>query len=146
MNKEKKAVFHIAYETLMDQYAEEFEKLFRDDSGVYLPLGEWISRDGKGVYEINDYYISYEDMRTCIDNDLSFKEFDTWYQYCMRLICIDTAIKTPTLKEWVEGCDLLKEDEIKEIEDSFKQLQNAELEFNKSMDEFKLKNAKLYTK
>lgn len=146
MSREKKRVFHIAYETLMDQYAMEFKKLFRDNSDGYYPIGEWISRDGKGVYEINDYYISYEDMRTCVDNDLSFEEFDTWYQYCMRLVRIDTAIKTPTLKEWVEGCDLLKDDDIKKIEDSFKRLQNAELEFNKALDEFKLKNEKLYIK
>lgn len=147
MSNNKEFTLYTAYDNLMDQYAEQFEKLFRDnDSEQTFPIGEWISRDRRGVYEINDYYISYDDMRTCVDNGLSFDEFYQWYHYCMRLIQIDTAIKTPTLEEWVQGCDLVKDDEMKKIEDSFKRLQNAELEFDKAMEDFKQKNANLYTK
>jgi len=141
-NNDKNLAFK--YDWLMDEYSIEFDRLFNEEGEYMTVKGGWISKEGRGVYEINDFYISYEDMRACVDYGLSFEEFNKWYSYRMRLIGIDDTIKTPSLLEWISGCDLVPESEVNKMEETAKRLHDAEVEFSNALEDFRKNNKQMF--
>lgn len=85
--------------------------------------GYWIGDEIGGLYDFADGYvtITYDDMRFCVENDVSLEEYNSWQEYC--LFCHDYKQTMPNFKSWHKGCPRIS----KEMREHLKKLK-AEFE------------------
>lgn len=86
----------------------------------------WIGEEVGGVVEVSDYFISFDEIRFIVDNNIGFNEFDEWYDYVNTLKMINYDICTPTLKSWHEGCPRKTKSEIEKLKQLKKNVEEAE--------------------
>lgn len=85
--------------------------------------GYWIGDEIGGLYDVADGYvtITYDDIRYCVENDVSLEEYNDWQEYC--LFCHDYKQTMPNFKSWHKGCPRIS----KEMREHLKKLK-AEFE------------------
>lgn len=105
------------FEQLMEEYKKIFLELYFQENENDLVDSYWIADEIGGVLCVqDDMFYSTDIIRYCVDNNVSWEDLDTWYQYCLRLGMIDPQIPVPNLKAWIGGCPRYQEDELKELE------------------------------
>lgn len=97
-DKKRKNKFSLQarYNHLADLYVAAFCTLMGIDGSDMFWVG-----DEKKIAFIGDYVVSYEDIRTCVDNNISFEDFAKWYDYCIETATKDCEATTPSLLNWV---------------------------------------------
>ena len=85
------------YDNLADDYLGAFVGL----SGIQDFEPFWVADIRGTVACVGDYFIGYDDLRTFVDNGVSFETFDEWYNYCTDVGMIDDSISVPTLEKWI---------------------------------------------
>ena len=118
------------YEKLADDYLHEFVRMMNLSGSDLF----WLGDDVGTMACIDDWYIEYEDIRTAVDNHVSFKNFNEWYDYSTDVSEIDDNLFIPTLEAWLNGAfqpiPQKRRDELKQLKQTF--LDAVMEEINKS--------------
>ena len=66
--------------------------------------GYWIGDEVGGVYDYADgaICIGMDDMKYCVEHDVTRKQFDEWSNYICEATEFD--LPTPNLRSWMAGC------------------------------------------
>ena len=130
MNKKQlteghKAILKTNYESACNAYLRALLTLW-DLDGCY---GFWIGDEIGGVYCYgDDLFIGMDDMRYCVENNVSYDTFYEWQEYCVWAHEFDKA--SPNLKSWCMGCPRFDKETMKKLSD-------AKLELDKLVRETK---------
>lgn len=104
---------------MKQQYKEICERYRRSLTYLCnLTSSYWVADEAGGVLCIDDdgYFLSFDDVRYIVDNDIKLEEVDAWCDYNTRLRMISSDIPTINLESWHKGCPRRSEEEIKELE------------------------------
>lgn len=116
------------YEAIVDEYAQAFcinYNLEPYDRRMWLA-------GGIGTFaSISDYIINFNDIRYCVDNNLDWEEFESWYEACETLINVNqlleehgssTRLSRPPLSAWCDELRYSIEENIKQWNNHIRQL------------------------
>lgn len=71
--------------------------------------GYWAADDPTGVFCYDDwFYISLTDIVYCIENGVTYEEYDEWTSYCTE--AAEWGFTTPKLDAWHTGCPRVPEE------------------------------------
>lgn len=109
------------FEALCNEYVNALKKILDCDNHY------WIADDIGGVLCLNEdcYFLSLNDVRYIVDNEIKLEEVDAWYEYNTRLGMISSDIPTINLESWHKGCPRRSEEKIKELEELHKKTLDA---------------------
>ena len=95
--------------------------------------GYWIGDEIGGLFDFADGYITinYDDMRYCVENEVSIKEYVDWQNYC--LFCYEFKQTIPNFRSWHKGCPRLSEEQQKTLRKMKKDFEKACEETKKSI-------------
>jgi len=119
MDEELKKEFEDVVEKYTDVFCEKMYGLPRDLDDY------WIQDDIGGIVSIGDEFWGFDQIRKTVDNDYDPKQVFAWYDYCVRLGSIDHTIPVPNLESWMNGCPRYSEEQISNIEEQSRILQNS---------------------
>lgn len=93
-----------ALKRTFEETAIGYLKLLCTDWELDEEYGYWIGDEIGGLYDLADGYvtITYDDMRFCVENDVSLEEYNDWQNYC--LFCHEYKQTIPNFKSWHRGC------------------------------------------
>lgn len=114
------------YREVVENYTREFCDRFDFDYADTMDC--WIGGD-YNMTEVGDMYISFENIREIIDNDIPYETWEAWYYYTLRLHSISTGIPVPNLINYWSGCPLRSEEEIITLERSKENVRIAQERF-----------------
>ena len=94
----------VALKQSFEKTAIGYSKLLCANWELDEEYGYWIGDEIGGLYDFADGYvtITYDDMRFCVENDVSLEEYNDWQNYC--LFCHDYKQTMPNFKSWHRGC------------------------------------------
>ena len=128
MAKDKKQILKEQFEVAVNDYLNAFLGQFELDGHN----GWWVGDEVGGLYINGDlYYVTFEEMRYIVDNDIAEETYLEWYDYCDK--CNAFELKPPTLKAYCQGCPRVSEDEWKHLESQKSKLDN---EIQRIVDEY----------
>ena len=111
------------YEKACNAYVDELCRRYdldKDDSF-------WVVDQVGGILIIGDLSISFLDIVYIIDNNVKWETFIDWYDYRLRLYCINEKEPAPNLKNWCNGCPRKSDKELSILEEAnrrFEELNN----------------------
>lgn len=77
----------------------------------------WVGGATGGIAEINDLFVSMDDMRADIDRDAPEEEYVKYYDYCTRVDTIGHGeLSTPNYDGWLRECPRINEERIAFLE------------------------------
>lgn len=79
MNKLQELRFH--FKNAVTEYVQEF----CEKHGWRYDASGWVAGDVGGVIEIDDMFISFDDIRVDIDSEFDKDKFVEWYKYEQRV-------------------------------------------------------------
>lgn len=79
MNKLQELRFH--FKNAVTEYVQEF----CEKHGWKYDASGWVAGDVGGVIEIDDMFISFDDIRVDIDSEFDKDKFVEWYKYEQRV-------------------------------------------------------------
>lgn len=115
------------FENACESYRHALEKMW-DLNTAY---GYWIGDEIGGVYD-NDGFVTLNllDMIYCIENDISYKEYDEWTEYNIK--AHEFNFNFINLKSWHMGCPRVSEETFVHLRKMKKDMADAiEAEKNK---------------
>ena len=99
------------YDNVVHEYGEEFCRKLQHR---YTPDG-WVGGRIGEVYQLCDCFYNFKDIAYFVDHDVSTDDFMRWCYYCTDLVHISYTLDRPDLKQWMEGCSRLTEEQISKI-------------------------------
>lgn len=108
-----------SYDKIVHEYGEKFCRKLQHR---YTPDG-WVGGKVGGVYELCDCFFNLHDITYFVDNDVSTDDFMKWYYYCTDLAHISDTLKKPDLRQWMEGCCRLTEEQISRLHQAKNELE-----------------------
>lgn len=76
--------------------------------------GYWIGDEVGGVYAYDDsIFINIDDIRYCVENNVSYNTYQDWQEYCVWANEFNQA--TPNLNSWCKGCPRVDEETQKKL-------------------------------
>lgn len=124
------------YNKVVEEYCIEFCKKYDFDD---YDASMWVSDDIGGVLCVSDYFINFSDIKYCIDNNVSWKDFVRWYDYCIDLGMIDTSLPMPNLNSWIHGCPRMSLDDINRLKSAKEAVEEAKRRFEEEVSKTVLK-------
>ena len=101
---------------------------FCEKHGFDYEPDAWVGGTPGGIAEINDLFVSMDDMRADIDRDAPEEEYAKYYNYCLRVGSIAGGeLKTPNYESWLRGCPRINEERIARMEELQRDIRDAEL-------------------
>ena len=122
------------WEEACNAYLLELSNMFGWD--MLDTYGSWVGDDVGGVFTYGDFYfISMEDIRYCVDNKVTFEEFNQYSEY--NSAACSLGFDNINLRSWHMGCPRLPKEAIE-------RLQNMKEELYRETERLKdgLKNGK----
>ena len=83
---------------------------------------------------VGDYYDTLEDMQTCVDLNIPYREFDRWYSYNLTLSGIDSSIPDICLNSWLAGAPRLSRKQIFSLKTAADKRDEAAAELQQAID------------
>lgn len=101
----------------------------------------WVGGDPGGIAEINDLFVSMDDMRADIDRDAPEEEYIKYYDYCARVGAIGHGeLSTPNYDSWLRGCPRINEERIAFLESLQERVARAKASLKAEIDRLTTKN------
>ena len=94
-----------ACEEYLQAFCEHYEQQYEKDS--------WVARQAGTVCCVSGYYISMEDMRYMMLNNITWNTFLEWYDYCMDMFYLN--FHTVNLQSWCKGCPRYTKEKIEKL-------------------------------
>jgi hypothetical protein len=105
--KAKRSDLRETFDTVVDGYIQRLLRMFEWDTSY----GYWVSDDRTGVYAYgDDYFINLADIIYIVDNHVSKKDFEEWWNYGLWAHEFNQTI--PNLASWVSGCPRVSKEEM----------------------------------
>lgn len=64
--------------------------------------GFWVANEIGSTFCCGEIYINMEDIKFCVENDVSLDEYTEWMDYCVW--ASEFCQSTPSLRSWHLGC------------------------------------------
>lgn len=128
-----------AFEKACNAYLYEFCQRYESDYDDAET--SWVAGKVGTITCIGDLYINMEDIRLCIDENISWDDFISHYDYCLRVSMLDSYLKEPrtialpNLESWIKGCPRKSEEELVSLEKSKDRIEELKREFEKQIKE-----------
>lgn len=88
----------------------------------------WVAGDVGTTACVGDYFISMEEIRYVVDNNVTYDEYLQYYDYCLE--AYEYNITIPSLKSWYKGCP-------RATKEDFANLRKAKEDFDNLIKETK---------
>lgn len=124
------------YNKVVEEYCTEFCKKYGFDD---YEQSMWVTGEIGGILSVSDYFINFNTIKFCVDNNVSWYEFVKWYNYCIDLGQIDTNLQTPNIDSWVHGCPRMSLDDIKRLKDAKNSVEEAKKRLEEEISKTVLK-------
>ena len=118
--KQIKDNFARACEEYLKALCEMFEMPYEQDA--------WVAGDIGTIACVGDYFISMDEIRYIVDNDITFDEYLQYYDYCLE--AHEYGITAPNLENWHKGCP-------RATKEDFANLRKAKQDFDDLVKETK---------
>ena len=86
------------WETACNYYLVELFNMW----GLSAPNGFWVADDIGGTFCYGEIYINMEDIKFCVENDVTLEEYTEWMDYCVW--AHEFKQSSPNLRSWHNGC------------------------------------------
>lgn len=133
MEKKKRDRLKKGYEDACNAYLKAFCE--KHDFDYDDAKASWVAGEVGDTCLCGDFYVSFEDMRTDIENEASEEEYFQYYDYTLE--CIKYAISSPNYKSWLRGCPRLSEEQRKSLREAKNRVELAKKELEKCIEEQK---------
>ena len=119
----------------------DYLKLFCEKHGFDYDdaVNSWVAGESGGVCALGDYFVSFENMKTDIDNDAPKDEYWLYYDYSLE--AHELGFNCPNYKSWLRGCPRLSEGQRKSIREAKNRVYEAKKDFERILKEEKEKIA-----
>lgn len=86
------------FEIAVQAYVNEFCKI------TGMQFGFWIDDEVGGLADFDEYYtLSFLEIKTCVDENVSRETLVDWYEYCVDSLSSNPEKTIPNLKSWLIG-------------------------------------------
>ena len=128
---ENKELVKRKYEDACNDYL----KLFCEKHGFDYDdaVNSWVAGEAGGVCALGDYFVSFEDMKTDIDNDAPKDEYWLYYDYSLE--AHELGFNCPNYPNWLRGCPRLSEEQMKSLRDAKNRVYEAQEDFERILKE-----------
>ena len=130
--KKSKEQLRSAYNKAVEDYTSAFLKNFG------LPKydeSEWVANRIGEVYQTyDDKYVEFSDMKYCVDNDVDYETFCSWYDYTERALMLGITI--PNLDTWCHDGPRLSEEQLKDLEKKRQHIQQIKDDLNGLINDY----------
>ena len=130
------------YEAIVDEYTQAFCMNYNLEP---YDRRMWLA-GGIGTFaSISDYIINFNEIRYCIDNNLPWDDFESWYEACEIITHVNelldehgssTRLSRPPLSVWSEDLRHSIEDNIKQWSNHIRQLDVMAENFIKEIEDY----------
>lgn len=113
----------------------DYLKLFCEKHGFDYDdaVNSWVAGEAGGVCALGDYFVSFEDMKTDIDNDAPKDEYWLYYDYSLE--AHELGFICPNYVNWLRGCPRLSEEQRKSLRDAKNRVYEAQKDFERILKE-----------
>jgi hypothetical protein len=82
----------------------------------------WVGNEVGTVAEVGDYFFDFQDIKRCVDEDVTFDTLIEWYDYNIEVSIL--RLPTINLKSWLMGAPRISEFRIADIKTKRCELEN----------------------
>ena len=108
INKNLKQDFEKAVDAYVDALLYMWSDYDNEDPSFTPIYGHWVGDDRSGVYCYgDDTFITLSDIILCVDNNVSYKDYLEWIDYCIQ--AREFGFDEPNLRSWLNGCPRIRE-------------------------------------
>lgn len=123
------------FNALANDYVKEFIEVMGFD--INPDTLYWVGDETGGVVEIADMFLSYDDIRYVVDNNVSYEELVDWYDYCTEPV--SNLYPKPNLKSWHHGCPRLSKKQVQELIERQERIDDLKRELNELAQKYQKK-------
>lgn len=113
----EKQELKLAYEVACTNYLAAFMEKY----DLSCDLEPWVGNEVGTVAEVGDYFFDFQDIKRCVDEDVTFDTLIEWYDYNIEVSII--RLPTINLKSWLMGAPRINQMRIEEIKAKRKELE-----------------------
>lgn len=118
MTPNEKLELRLAYEAACTNYLAAFMKQY----DLTCDPEPWVGNEIGTVAEVGDYFFDFQDIKRCVDEDVTFDTLIEWYDYNIEVGIL--SLPTINLKSWLMGAPRISEFRIAEIKTKRCELEN----------------------
>ncbi len=116
------------YDDICDEYVSRLNEMWD------FSCGFWVSDERGGLYCFNDEYsITMEDLRFCVDNGVSYEEFVEWFEY--ECFIAEYGGNRINLMHWHMGNHGIPKDKRDQVVEEHARIERLKQEFLESVSE-----------
>ena len=114
----EKQELKLAYEAACTNYLAAFMEKY----DLSCDPEPWVGNEVGTVAEVGDYFFDFQDIKRCVDEDVTFDTLIEWYDYNIEVSIL--RLPTINLKSWLMGAPRISEFRIADIETKRCELEN----------------------
>lgn len=114
----EKQELKLAYEAACTNYLAAFMEKY----DLSCDPEPWVGNEVGTVAEVGDYFFDFQDIKRCVDEDVTFDTLIEWYDYNIEVSIL--RLPTINLKSWLMGAPRISEFRIAEIKTKRCELEN----------------------
>ena len=105
----------------LKQFCENYELQYEKDAWIGREIGEYV--------DICDMVLDFGVIRYCVDNDCKdYEELLRWYDHTLE--CHELSLSYPNFPAWCAGCPRISDEELANIRNLKKSLEDAVKSYN----------------
>lgn len=101
----------------MEAWCDKHEYQYEDDM--------WVGNDYGGICAVGDLFVSFDDVRYDVDNDLPEEIFEDWYWYSLEIEELGCE-NNVNLRSYAMGCRPYTEEQLESIRQAKKNVEAAQ--------------------
>jgi hypothetical protein len=114
----EKQELKLAYEAACTNYLAAFMEKY----DLSCDPEPWVGNEVGTVAEVGDYFFDFQDIKRCVDEDVTFDTLIEWYDYNIEVSIL--RLPTINLKSWLMGAPRISEFRIADIKTKRCELEN----------------------
>jgi hypothetical protein len=114
----EKQELKLAYEVACTRYLAAFMEKY----DLSCDPEPWVGNEVGTVAEVGDYFFDFQDIKRCVDEDVTFDTLIEWYDYNIEVSIL--RLPTINLKSWLMGTPRISEFRIADIKTKRCELEN----------------------
>ena len=124
MTPNERLELRLAYEAACTNYLAAFMEKY----DLTCDPEPWVANEIGTVAEVGDYFFDFQDIKRCVDEDVTFDTLIEWYDYNCE--CGMLGLNQINLKSWLMGAPRVSKEKIAEIKARHKEFEELIKEAN----------------